>query len=70
MAKQRTFSVKTYRHNSKINFSGNRNFSTYNNKYNSKINKNNNNYINAYLAGLFEGGGHIWFSKENMQKKT
>ena len=25
--------------------------------------------INSFLAGLFEGDGHIWFSKENMKKK-
>ena len=33
-----------------------------------KMNKMNKN-INSYLAGLFEGDGHIWFPKENMEKK-
>jgi len=31
-----------------------------------KINKNN---ISSYLAGLFEGDGHIWISKDNVKKK-
>ena len=33
--------------------------------------KNNKNKIwfNSYLAGLFEGNGHIWLSKDNMKKR-
>jgi LAGLIDADG endonuclease/Cytochrome C and Quinol oxidase polypeptide I len=31
-----------------------------------KINKNN---LSSYLAGLFEGDGHIWISKDNVKKK-
>ena len=34
-----------------------------------KMKKNNNIIINSYLAGLFEGDGHIWFPKENTKKK-
>lgn len=33
---------------------------------NKKINKN---IINSYLAGLFEGDGHIWFPSDNIRKK-
>jgi LAGLIDADG endonuclease len=32
--------------------------------------KNNKKFIfNSYLAGLFEGDGHIWMAKDNMKKK-
>ena len=31
--------------------------------------KNNKIILNSYLAGLFEGDGHIWFTKENTKKK-
>jgi hypothetical protein len=35
-----------------------------------KMNNYNNKFkLNSYLAGLFEGDGHIWFPKENMKKK-
>jgi hypothetical protein len=26
-------------------------------------------FINSYLAGLFEGDGHIWFSRNNTKKR-
>lgn len=34
-----------------------------------KNNNNNKIILNSYLAGLFEGDGHIWFPKDNMKKK-
>ena len=39
-----------------------------NNKYNSKNVKSNNNF-KTYLAGLFEGDGHIWIQNPYMKKK-
>ena len=33
-------------------------------------NKNDKTLFGSYLAGLFEGDGHIWFPKENIKKKT
>ena len=33
------------------------------------INKNDKTLFGSYLAGLFEGDGHIWFPKENTKKK-
>lgn len=36
---------------------------------NTHINNSNLISTNGYLAGLFEGDGHIWFPKENMKKK-
>ena len=39
-----------------------------NKKYYSKIIKFNNN-LNTYLAGLFEGDGHIWIQNPDMKKK-
>jgi hypothetical protein len=34
-----------------------------------KNNKNDKISLSSYLAGLFEGDGHIWFPKENTKKK-
>ena len=56
MAKWKALPVKKYMYNN-INYSSN----------NKKQCKNSN--IGTYLAGLFEGDGHIWFPKENMNKK-
>lgn len=66
MAKQKDRLVKKYTYNSKVKFAGKRYYSRYNN--NSK-NNNKQSIFNSYIAGLFEGEGHIWFSKENMKKK-
>ena len=48
------------------------NFSTFNKReldeYWSLNNKDNN--FGSYLAGLFEGDGHIWIPKENMIKNV
>ena len=36
-----------------------------------KMNINNDKiWFNSYLAGLFEGDGHIWIPKNNSKKKT
>jgi hypothetical protein len=40
----------------------------FNKKYCSN-NNNTNNKFKEYLAGLFEGDGHIWIQKENQKKK-
>ena len=76
MAKQKDPSVKIHthikKHNYKLNsnINGKRYYSTHRkvhkseNKMNKiKMNEMNKN-INSYLAGLFEGDGHIWFLKE------
>jgi hypothetical protein len=34
-----------------------------------KINNNKETKLNSYLAGLFEGDGHIWLPKNNTKKK-
>jgi hypothetical protein len=40
-------------------------------EFNSKYNSDNykDNKFKEYLAGLFEGDGHIWIQKENQKKK-
>ena len=58
MAKQKDLLVRKYTYNKKIKFIKKRH---YNNK--KKI------QINSYLAGLFEGDGHIWLPKMNTKKK-
>lgn len=64
MAKQRSLPVRKYTYNSKIKYSGRRCYST------SSKNNNDKTLFGSYLAGLFEGDGHIWFPKENIKKKT
>ena len=38
-------------------------------KMKTKMKMNKKTLLNCYLAGLFEGDGHIWFPKENMKKR-
>jgi hypothetical protein len=62
MAKQRDPSVKKHTHTQIFahNFSEKRYYSTNrNNKYNNIKTKIKKNFFNSYLAGLFEGDGHI-----------
>lgn len=40
-----------------------------NNKIIKTINISNDKKFNSYLAGLFEGDGHIWFSKNSLKKR-
>ena len=66
MAKQKDLLVRKHTHNSNTKLKGKRYYSTYkgnNNTNNKKI------LFNSYLAGLFEGDGHIWLPKDNLKKK-
>ena len=65
MAKQKDRLVKKYTYNSKVKFTEKKYYST---QYNGN-NNNKESIFNSYIAGLFEGDGHIWFPKENMKKK-
>lgn len=70
MAKQKDLLVKkcthTHKHNTQFKPSkGKRYYSTYKGNNNTNYKYNN----NSYLAGLFEGDGHIWFPKDNLKKK-
>jgi len=59
MAKKKDHLVKNYTYNSKVKFTGKKYYSIYHkNNYNNIIN-NKNVIFNSYLAGLFEGDGHI-----------
>lgn len=74
MAKQKDLPVRKHTHNSKTTLKGKRYYST--DRVNHNINKqdnmnrkNNEILFKSYLAGLFEGDGHIWFPKDNLKKK-
>jgi hypothetical protein len=57
MAKQKDHFVRKYTYNTKIKLKNNRYYSTYRNCNNSH--NNNKNLFGSYIAGLFEGDGHI-----------
>ena len=65
MAKKKDLLFRSHVYNSKSKFINKRYYSTY---YNNNKNKNNI-WLNSYLAGLFEGDGHIWLPKDNMKKR-
>jgi LAGLIDADG endonuclease/Cytochrome C and Quinol oxidase polypeptide I len=70
MAKQKDLLVKKYTYSSKVKFIGVRYYSTNSRNDSEKMEmKKNKNLFGPYLAGLFEGDGHIWLPKDNMKKK-
>jgi LAGLIDADG endonuclease/Cytochrome C and Quinol oxidase polypeptide I len=70
MAKQMDPSIKINAHIYKYNTNKLISKIYYSTSHKNDNSKNNENIIfNSYLAGLFEGDGHIWMPKENMKKK-
>ena len=69
--KKHTYIPKTkYTYISKIKYTAKKYYSGYlNGNDNDKNNINSKVLFNSYLAGLFEGDGHIWFPNHNIKKK-